>query len=92
MSVAPMRLVNLDYAASTPLRPEAIEAMRAYDISEIAGANPNSLHSLGRRAAQALDAARRDVARSLGTGVRPAEVVFTNGRVTTGELGSSPPP
>lgn len=79
MSVAPMRLVNLDYAASTPLRPEAIEAMRAYDISEIAGANPNSLHSLGRRAAQALDAARRDIARSLGTGVRPAEVVFTNG-------------
>ena len=50
MSVAPMRLVNLDYAASTPLRPEAIEAMRAYDISEIAGANPNSLHTLGRRA------------------------------------------
>lgn len=79
MSVAPMRLVNLDYAASTPLRPEAIEAMRAYDISEIAGANPNSLHTLGRRAAQALDAARRDIARSLGTGVRPAEVVFTNG-------------
>lgn len=79
MSVAPMRLVNLDYAASTPLRHEAIEAMRAYDISEIAGANPNSLHTLGRRAAQALDAARRDIARSLGTGVRPAEVVFTNG-------------
>ena len=79
MSVAPTRLVNLDYAASTPLRPEAIEAMRAYDISEIAGANPNSLHTLGRRAAQALDAARRDIARSLGTGVRPAEVVFTNG-------------
>ena len=26
MSVAPVRLVNLDYAASTPLRPEAIEA------------------------------------------------------------------
>ena len=79
MSVSPMRLVNLDYAASTPLRHEAIEAMRAYDISEIAGANPNSLHTLGRRAAQALDAARRDIARSLGTGVRPAEVVFTNG-------------
>lgn len=79
MSVAPMRLVNLDYAASTPLRPEAIEAMRAYDISEIAGANPNSLHSLGRRAAQALDAARRDITRSLGSGVRPAELVFTNG-------------
>lgn len=75
----PTRMVNLDYAASTPLRPEAIDALRAYDVSRIAGANPNSLHSLGREAAAALERARRDVARSLGTAVRPQEVVFTSG-------------
>ena len=74
-----MRMVNLDYAASTPLRAEALEAMRAYDASSIAGANPNSLHSLGREASRALEGARRDVALSLGSRVRPQEVVFTSG-------------
>ncbi len=72
-------LVNLDYAASAPLRPEALAAMAAYDASPYAGANPNSLHSLGRAAAAALEGARRDVARSLGRRVRPSEVVFTGG-------------
>ena len=71
--------VNLDYAASTPLRAEALEAMRSYDVSPIAGANPNSLHSLGREAARVLEEARRSVASSLGRGVRPQEVVFTSG-------------
>lgn len=43
--------VNLDYAASTPMRAEALLAQREYDDSELAGVNPNSLHSLGRKAA-----------------------------------------
>lgn len=34
------RIVNLDYAASTPLRAEAVSAQLAYDSSDIAGANP----------------------------------------------------
>lgn len=72
-------MVNLDYAASTPLRPVALDAMRAYDESDIAGANPNSLHTLGREASRALEGARRDIARTLGTCVRPQEVVFTSG-------------
>ena len=41
--------VNLDYAASTPMRAEALLAQREYDDSELAGVNPNSLHSLGRK-------------------------------------------
>ena len=45
--------VNLDYAASTPVRAEARLAQREYDDSELAGVNPNSLHSLGRKAAAA---------------------------------------
>ena len=71
--------VNLDYAASTPLRPEALAAQRAYDASPIAGANPNSLHTLGRQAAARLEQCRRRVAASLGAGVRPSEVIFTGG-------------
>lgn len=72
-------IVNLDYAASTPLRPEAIAAQREYDASEIAGANPNSLHSLGRKAALRLEACRRVVACSFGSRVRGSEVIFTGG-------------
>ena len=71
--------VNLDYAASTPMRSEAVEAQLAYDASEIAGANPNSLHSLGRAAAQKLEECRRIIARSLGERVRSSEILFTGG-------------
>ena len=70
---------NLDYAASTPMRPEAIRAQLDYDASEIAGANPNSLHSLGRKAAQVLESCRRVVARSFGSHVRASEVLFCGG-------------
>lgn len=71
--------VNLDYAASTPLRSEAIAAQLEYDRSPIAGANPNSLHSLGRAAQSELERCRRGVAGTFGPRVRPNEVVFTGG-------------
>lgn len=71
--------INLDYAASTPMRPEAVEAQLSYDASGMAGANPNSLHSLGRAAAQKLEECRRIIARSLGARVRSSEIVFTGG-------------
>ncbi len=76
---APDRYVYLDYAASAPLRREALDAMARYDDEVFAGANPNSLHTLGRLAAQALEGARRNVASSLGRRVRPSEVAFTGG-------------
>ena len=79
MTMASQQPINLDYAASTPMRPEALAAQAAYDASEIAGANPNSLHSLGRAAAAKLEDCRRSVARSLGARVRPSEVIFTGG-------------
>lgn len=80
-TTAPMQraYVDLDYAASTPMRSEALRAQEAYDASDIAGANPNSLHSLGRKANAELERARRDVARSLGRSVRSNEIVFTGG-------------
>ena len=61
------------------MRPEAVAAQAAYDASGLAGANPNSLHSLGRAAAARLETCRRSVARSLGARVRPSEVIFTGG-------------
>lgn len=75
----PAAPVNLDYAASTPMRAQALAAQAAYDASDIAGANPNSLHTLGRKAALELDRCRRDVAASLGRRVRSSEIIFTGG-------------
>ena len=78
--------VYLDYAASCPLRPEALEAMRSYDEGPVAGANPNSLHTMGRAAARELDAARRAIASALGGGFRPSDVVFTSGGTESNNL------
>lgn len=68
--------VYLDYAASAPVRPEALAAERAYEESAFAGANPNSLHTMGREAARALDGARATLARLLGGRFRPSDVTF----------------
>lgn len=82
----PSVLTYLDYAASAPLRPEALAAERAYDEAPYAGANPNSLHTAGRAAARALDGARRDLARCLGGGFRPSDVTFTSGGTESNNL------
>ena len=78
--------VYLDFAASAPMRDEALEAERAYEASAYAGANPNSLHSAGREAARALDGARRDLAKLLGGGFRPSDIVFTSGGTENNNL------
>ena len=67
--------IYLDHAATTPMRPEVLEAMTPY-LTEHFG-NPSSLHAAGRRARQGLDEAREVVAGILGA--RPREIVFTGG-------------
>jgi cysteine desulfurase len=67
--------VYLDHAATTPLRPEVLEAMQPY-LTEHFG-NPSSLHAAGRQARLGLDEARETVARILGA--KPREIVFTSG-------------
>ncbi len=66
--------IDLDHAATTPLRPEVREAMLPWLDH---GGNPSSLHAEGRRARAALDLAREQVARRMGCEF--AEVVFTSG-------------
>lgn len=67
-----------DAAASAPETEACRDALAAYDAAPWAGANPNSLHSWGRAAFEALEDARRSLARSVGA-ARPSEVVFTSG-------------
>jgi cysteine desulfurase len=65
----------MDYAATTPVAPEVLEAMEPY-MTEHFG-NPSSIHSYGREARQALEKAREAVAAMLEA--RPEEIVFTSG-------------
>ena len=65
--------IYLDHAATTPLRPEVLEAMLPY-LTEHHG-NPSSIHAAGRRARQGLDEAREEIAALIGA--KPREVVFT---------------
>ncbi|MEV5754060.1 cysteine desulfurase family protein [Actinoallomurus sp. NPDC052308] len=67
-------MVYLDHAATTPMLPEAIEAMTA-ELARIG--NPSSLHASGRRARRVVEESREIIAESLGA--RPSEVVFTSG-------------
>jgi cysteine desulfurase len=67
--------VYLDHAATTPLRPEALEAMLPF-LTEQFG-NPSSPHALGRRARAALDEAHERIAARLGADAR--EIVITSG-------------
>ncbi|MBP3893179.1 MAG: cysteine desulfurase [Atopobiaceae bacterium] len=82
----PSSFVYLDYAASAPLSAIAAEALESYERQPFAGANPNSLHTMGRQAARALDGARRDLVHALGGGFRPADVIFTSGGTESNNL------
>ncbi|MEP7384552.1 MAG: cysteine desulfurase family protein [Gemmatimonadota bacterium] len=67
--------VYLDHAATTPVRPEVLEAMLPFFGPRFG--NPSSAHKWGREARTSLDEARERVARCLGA--QPDEVCFTSG-------------
>jgi cysteine desulfurase len=67
--------IYLDHAATTPLAPEALEAMLPY-LGEQYG-NPASIYGLARGARRAIDDAREAVAEVIGS--RAGEIVFTSG-------------
>ena len=70
-----MRLVYADNNATTAVAPEVLEAMMPYLTDRYF--NPSSMYEPARGPADALDAARRTVARFFG-GVRTDEIVFTS--------------
>ncbi len=65
----------LDHAATTPMRPEAVEAMLPYLRGEFG--NPSGGHTESRRARMAVDEAREQIAELLGVDL--GELVFTSG-------------
>jgi cysteine desulfurase len=71
---APASPVYLDHAATTPMLPEALDAMTE-ELAQLG--NPSSLHNAGRRARRIVEESREQVAAAYGA--RPSEVVFTSG-------------
>jgi cysteine desulfurase len=67
------RLVYLDHAATTPMRPEAVEAMLPF-MTEVF-ANPSGSHRFARQARKSIDEARDVIADAIGC--KPGEIVFT---------------
>ena len=76
--------VYLDHAATTPVRPEVLEAMLPY-LGETAFGNPSSAHRFGRAARAGLEQARREVAAAVGA--EPNQVIFTSGGTEADNLG-----
>jgi cysteine desulfurase len=67
--------IYLDYNATTPLDPLVVEAMLPFLHTHFG--NPSSTHAYGRRAHDAIEAARAQVAALLGC--QPDEILFTSG-------------
>ncbi len=75
-------MIYLDYNATTPLRPEVLEAMLPYFQRHFG--NPSSVHGAGRQAKQGVEEARERIAEFLHC--RPAEVLFTSGGTESNNL------
>ncbi len=74
-------MAYLDHAATTPMLPEAVQALTAA-LGE--HGNPSSLHASGRRARRAVEESRERIGAALGA--RPSEVVFTAGGTESDNL------
>lgn len=75
ISVEDFRHVYLDYNATTPLRQEIIESLKAYFENLASFGNPSSSTTLGKKAYDLVYLARAEIARCLK--VEPGEIIFT---------------
>ena len=74
-------MAYLDHAATTPMLPEAAEAVAAALLDT---GNPSSLHAAGRKARRVVEESRERVAAAIGA--KPYEVVFTGGGTESDNL------
>jgi len=69
------RTIYLDHAATTPVKPAVLEAMRPYYTEHFG--NPSSIYGIARESRKAIETARAQVAKALGA--TPDEIYFTSG-------------
>ena len=80
-------MIYLDHNSTTPLAPEAAAAMAEWQGRQFG--NPASQHAAGRRARQALETAREEIAHILGAnlaGRQPDRLIFTSGGTEANNL------
>lgn len=77
-----MKPIYLDYAATTPVRKEVLQAMLPYFSKKFG--NASSLHKIGAEARNALEGARETLAKTLNA--RPDEIIFTSGATEANNL------
>ena len=76
-----MSRIYLDHAATTPMVPEAVEAMTR-ELTTVG--NASSLHASGRRARRVVEESREAIAAQVGAS--PAELIFTSGGTESDNL------
>jgi cysteine desulfurase len=76
-----MSRIYLDHAATTPMIPEAVEAMTR-ELTRVG--NASSLHASGRSARRIVEESREVIAALVGA--KPAEVIFTGGGTESDNL------
>jgi len=75
-------MIYLDYCATTPCLDDVIEAMSTYWKDNYG--NPSSAHLYGRKAKEAIESARTQVAKLLNC--KPSEIFFTSGATESNNL------
>lgn len=78
------RPIYLDYAATTPIDPRVSATMAAFLDADINFGNPSSTHFYGRKARQAVETARDQVAGLINA--QPAEIIWTSGATEANNL------
>lgn len=68
-------MIYLDYSATTPTDKEVLDSFNKASLSFFA--NPNSLHKLGTRANELINASTNQIADILN--IKPTEIIYTSG-------------
>ena len=76
-----MSRIYLDHAATTPMVPEAVEAMTR-ELTRVG--NASSLHGSGRTARRVVEESREAIAARVGA--HPTELIFTSGGTESDNL------
>lgn len=76
--------IYLDYASTTPIDPLVMARMSDAMLLQGNFANPASTHAFGWRAREAVEKARRQVAKAVGA--RPQEIIWTSGATEADNL------
>jgi cysteine desulfurase len=76
------KIIYLDNAATTPVRPEVVLAMKPYWTEGFG--NPGSITKMGVKAQKAVEDSRRGIAEHLKA--RPQEIIFTSGGTEANNL------